>query len=154
MFRESWGARSDVRTRGVASRGQQMGRMTRVGVLWTRCACSHLSSWVPPTRREREREEGVRGKEWWPQPGCGQGGQEQHTHAGRSEAGGGRTCACSSDTAQRQARTGKLGQQHARGVRTCSYAPDVRALVSPKLTTAWQLKASTLTYNYHDQEQH
>ena len=64
-------------------------------------------------------EEGVRGKEWRAQPGCG-------------EADGGRMCVCISDTPQRQVRTDGLGQQHARGVRTRSSAPDVRAAGASK----------------------
>jgi hypothetical protein len=64
MFKKSWGHGSGVRGRGMASEGQRMGRMTRLGS----CGRDVLVLIPFPRPRPRERDEGsgegATGVEW------------------------------------------------------------------------------------------
>ena len=69
MFRESWGHSAGAGGRGAASWRATDGAHVTPRILRTGRACPHPGSRVSPARRE----EGVRGKEWRAQPGCGCG---------------------------------------------------------------------------------
>jgi len=124
MFRESRGTTWAQGEGARRAEGRQIGAHGASRVLRTERARPHPDSRVPPARRE----EGVRGKEWWAQPGCACGASEADG-SGARQTGDGHAPAAAIRSSGKHGRAGWAAA--CAGIRTHSSAPDVRALVSP-----------------------